>query len=448
MPITGASEVELNYVKDFLQKDNAPKFAAQLKEGDRGLYIGADIWPRDAYIEALSKNKEFQKKTENISFLVDSGILQQGVSLPKGFFSRRDLWRKYAELTGHTYSGSFFTHYLDTRPIVPRSGEWKSIVCVHETGSIVPSSVSLVSLNQGNLNLRIRENKHLKFLGSLVCINGPKANAILELHAAKTDVVFSVSPARFSFWNEAVPLYINLNADNTIYAPLEIQIKPEVNETQTEFFLQGERVTCVTNRCRKKNARLLLPAIEETHAQIILAVRGGADSYFRGTLHLMSGTIEIATAPLLLKPHSWISEVTYAIKNPSEYRRAFFIILALIIFGVLLIYVVYRQIKRAWKVLRERRKVHRSVQSNAMVEVHRGDILQLTASRNPFGCELYGFGSIVTLAIGEDSAKITHADLSRSLPLDKFSYNLPDGYVIKIKELNNGTLRLEASLRI
>ncbi|HRP69650.1 MAG TPA: hypothetical protein PLY93_08980 [Turneriella sp.] len=446
VPLTSAQEVELDYVKDFLREERAVAFAERLKKGDHAIYIGSDEWPKDAYIDKLAKDKAYQQKTENITFLVKNAFAQESVQLPKGFFDRSDLWRKYAEFTHHAYAGRFSLHYLDSRPNVPKAGDWSYFTCVHESGRVMPSQKAPIFLSKKEFRLNFKTDVQLAFLGHLICINTPKANAIFEVDISKTDIQWSVEASRFSFWNEAVPIRFVLNADKPIYAPLELEFIPEVNETQTEFFFQGERITCTSKRCRKKSARFLLPQFENTHAEFIVAVRALPDAYFRGTVRLLAGSLELQRVPLVVRPHSWVAELTYALKNPSEYRNAFVFSLIGVVFALLLFYYSFKLIRRRIESVLEQRRKSVAKQTNAAVAIEKNSTVFLTASKNPFGCELYGFGSVVTLRIGEEAATISYAQTTETLPLEQFLHRLPDGYVLTLKKNDSGGLTLDAAL--
>lgn len=446
VPMTNASEVELNYVQAFMKDMSAASYATRLKGDDRGLYIGADTWPADGYVTELTQGRNWAETAGKISFLVESSGPDYA-RMPKGLYPRRDLWRKYAELTHATYAGSFNTHFLDTTQNALPGGAWQGFTCVHESGrELKPGKNSPLTVSKNNFQLSFRQLKQLSFVGALVCVNTPKADTIFEVHTAKTDVALEADAGRFSLWNEAQPLKVRVVSARQISAPLELEIRPEVNETQTEFFFQGERITCTSNRCRKKDARFLLPQFRDFNESFELAIRASGDSYFRGTLRLMSGEIEIARTSVRFTPQSRVAEVTYALRNPSEYQSAFLIILGLCLLAAALVAFLIVFIRRLAAARAEKPVERMPKQSSASVVIERGVTYRMTAGENPFGCELYLFGGIVALRVEGDAVAVRHAGVDKVLPLENFRYDLPDGYTLEIRVLEGGALLLRAYL--
>ncbi|MBN8221221.1 MAG: hypothetical protein J0L53_09870 [Spirochaetes bacterium] len=446
VPMTNASEVELNYVQAFMKDMSAASYATRLKGDDRGLYIGADSWPEDSYVTELTQGRNWAETAGKISFLVESSGPEYA-RMPKGLYPRRDLWRKYAELTHAAYAGSFYTHYLDTTQNTLPGAEWRGFTCVHESGrELRPGKGSPLTVSKNQFQLSFRQLKQLNFTGALVCINTPKADTMFEVHTAKTDVALEADAGKFSLWNEAQPLRVRVISARQITAPLELEIRPEVNDTQTEFFFQGERITCTSNRCRKKDARFLLPQFRDFNESFELAIRASGDSYFRGTLRLMSGEIEIARTSVRFTPQSRVAEVSYALRHPSEYQSAFFIILGLCLLAIALVMLAVRVMRKLAEARAEKPLERIPKQSSASVVIEPGITYRMTAGENPFGCELYLFGGIVALRVEGDAVAVSHAGAEKVLPLENFRYDLPDGYTLEIRVLEGGALLLRAYL--
>ncbi len=447
VPLTNASEVELLYVQGFMKDQSAAAFATRLKGDDRGMYIGADTWPDDKYIDELTQSRAWPETLGKISFLIESNAPEYA-RLPKGLYARRELWKKYAELIHTKYAGFFSTHYLDTNQNELQNSDWKSFTCIHESGrELKPGKNSPLSISQNRFQISFRQAKQLDFVGALVCINVPKADAMFEVHTAKTDVVIEADSGRFSLWNEAQPLKIRIRSARQITAPLALEIRPEINQSQTEFFFQGERITCTSNRCRRKDARFLLPQFRDFNENFEFAIRASGDSYFRGTLRLMAGEIEIARTEFRFTPQSWVAETSYALKNPSEYQSAFLIILILCAAAVGLAILAWLGLKNLAATLAEKNARQIPRQSSASVTIERDVAYRMTAGENPFGCELYAFGGIVTLSVEGDEVTVRHGGaVEQRLPLDNFRYDLPDGYRLEIKILPDNALLLTAYL--
>jgi hypothetical protein len=447
VPLTNATEVELLYVQGFMKDQSAAAFTTRLKGDDRGMYIGADSWPDDKYVDELVQSRSWPETLGKISFLIESNAPDYA-RMPKGLFPRRELWKKYAELTHTKHAGFFSTHYLDTSQNELQNSKWKNFICIHESGrELKPGKNSPLSIAQNRFQLSFRQAKQLDFVGALVCINTPKADAIFEVHTAKTDAVIEADSGRFSLWNEAQSLKVRVTSARQITAPLAVEIRPEVNQSQTEFFFQGERITCTLNRCRRKDARFLLPQFRDFNENFEFAIRASGDSYFRGTLRLMAGEIEIARTEFRFTPQSWVAETSYALKNPSEYQSAFLIILILCIAAAGLVMLAWFGLKNLAASLAEKNAQEIPRQSSASVVIAQGVTYRMTAGENPFGCELYAFGGIVTLAVEGDAVTVRHGGAGeKRLPLHNFRYDLPDGYRLEIRALPDGQLLLTAYL--
>lgn len=438
VPLTSAEEVELTYVAGFLQADVAPSYAVRMREGDRAIYIGADRYPADAQIAALTKSKSWSDLIGKIYFLVISDAPDYA-PLPRGFFKHEDLWRKYAELSGARYAGFYNSHFLDNRVVALKDWRPGRGSCVHQSGYVLsPSARGPIRFQREGFSLVYRYQGQADLAGDWVCTNTPLADTIFQVRVARTDVLLTAQAARFSAWNDAQPLTVTVQSDRQISAPLALEILPEVNSGETEFFFQGDRLSCVALRCGKKNARFLLPEMAALRQQFDLAFRGRSDAYFRGSIRLMAGEIEIARASFRLLPHSWLNEMSYAILHPSEYRLFFLyglggVILVLVVFAVL-----YRLLTSWLQRLQERRAQVLPAQSSAVLEVAVGDRLQLTATENPFGCELLGFGGIVRVEIFADGVQISHGQRQGGrFPWGDFRYALPDGYVLDFRPAGN-----------
>jgi hypothetical protein len=443
VPLTNASEVELLYVRDFINSDAASAFAAKLGEKDHGIYLGTERWPRDTFLNARANSREWFAMLGKISFLVEKDAPDY-VQMPKGLFPRVLLWKKYAELTRARYAGYFNTHSLDVRPITPKIGKWGRVTCVHESGKPVPAGGwSPVSASGNELTLNFRYRRQQPYIGRLICVNGPGGDSIAEINVVHTDVAMQTDAGRFSVWNEARPLAIYIESNRQITAPLSLQIVPEINETRTEFFFQGDRILCYEKRCKKRDATFLLPAFRDLKNTFEIAIRATGDSYFRGNVILKAGDIEVASAPVRFTPHSWVSEAGYALRNPSEYKSAFlwYLLFSILVVGALalLVYAAGR-----WrKSLIARRKPALPRQTSAEVNVEPEVYYRITASKNPFGCELVDFGSIVGLRIDRETVSVEYGGSVREFPLLGFAMQLPDGYVLTLRIIT-GAILLQA----
>ena len=442
VPLTSAPEVELTYVRNFLQGDAAQVYASKMREADRAIYIGADRYPGDAQIALLRKSRIWFDLLGKIYFLVINDAPDYA-PLPRGLFSHEDLWRKFAELSRTRHAGFHNLHVLDNRPVQLKDWRPGRGKCVHQGGAVlVPSARGPIRFLRDGFSLSFRQKAHAEQAGDWVCINTPIADTIFQVRVARTDVLLKAQHARFSAWNDAQPLAVTLQSDRQISAPLALEIMPEVNAGDTEFFFQGDRISCSALRCGKKGARFLLPEMAGLRQQFDLAFRGTADAYFRGTLRVLAGEIEIARVPLRLLPHSWLSEMGYAITHPSEYRLFFLAGLGGLILVLLVLVVLYRLLRSWLRRLQARHAVVPPAQSSALIEVKPGDVLRLTATENPFGCELLGFGGIVRIEIREDAVDISHGQgQGGQFHWANFRYALPDGYVLDFRPAGN-TARL------
>jgi hypothetical protein len=286
--------------------------------------------------------------------------------------------------------------------------------------------------------LSYRQKGQLDLTGDWVCINTPVADTIFQVRVARTDLLLSVKAARFSAWNDAQPLEVTLQSDREISAPLALAIVPEINSGETEFFFQGDRLSCIALRCGKKGARFLLPTMAGLKQKFELAFRGEAQAYFRGTMKLMAGELEVARATVRLMPHSWLAEVHYALMHPSEYRLIFLISLGGVILVLFAFFLLYRFFRAGLERLYERKAELIPLQSSAMVEVVPGDNLRITATDNPFGCELLAFGSIVHVQILHDQVVLSHGQgQGGRFPWADFRYAFPDGYVLDFRAMDS-----------
>lgn len=446
VPLTDAQEVELLYVQDFMKGGAAAAYAEKLQGAERGIYIGADSWPEDKHVTELTQSKAWAATAGRISFVIESNAPDYA-RLPKGIYPRRELWKKYSELTNHKYAGFFPLHYLDTTQNELKEAKWSGYTCIHESAQVLkPGKNSPLMITGNQVQMVFRNRRHLDFIGALVCTNTPKGDTIFEIHTAKTDVELMADSGRFSLWNEAQPLKVRVVSSRQISAPLALQIVPEVNESQTEFFFQGERITCTSARCRKKEARFLLPQFRDFNENFELAIRATGESYFRGTLLLMAGEIEVARTSFRFTPMSRVAETSYALKNPSEYQSAFFIILAAVLAFIGLFFIL----RMAWQNAAARRAEQGipeiPKQTSATVLIERGVSYRMTAGENPFSCELYAFGGIVVLQVEGDLVSVRFGGREQKLPLLDFRLALPDGYILEIKITSDGRLLLEAYL--
>lgn len=432
VPLTNASEVELQYVVDFMRGDTAATQAAKFSKNDRIFYIGQDKWPEDSAVKSLTASQVWGALSQKIVFIL-AAAGGGAFKAPPGIYEHRDLWRKYAEATKTVYSGFFNTHYLDATP-KDLKGAWPAYTCVHESGrELSPTRHSPLKIARNQFHLLFQDRRQLALLGALVCINSPRADTIFEVQTAATDVAMTVLPTKFSAWNEAQPLAVTINTNRQITSPMTLQIIPESNATQTEFFYQGDRIVCTANRCTKKNARFLLPLFSDHEFHLELAVRAAGDSYFRGQLRLLSGEIEVARAPMRVTPHSWVAETLFALRHPSEYQRAFLIIFALTVGGLIFVLSIFIYLRGLIRRAHERRRLRVPTQSSASCAIHDGDRLLITATKNPFGCVLSEFGGIVTIALKDDIIELAQAGKVHCAPANNFSWQLPDGYLVSLQ---------------
>lgn len=442
VPLTNATEVELRYVRDFLQGNAALEYLPTLKANDRALYIGSERWPYDLKDTQLLTKEHVVQFQGRISFLIDAKI-----SPPAGLFDRKDLWRKFAEISATRYAGSFATYHLRASgEKIP--GDWKSFHCVHESGIELKSSKKgplgfSVTGGEFSLALRFREKGDLNFLGRITCINAPRADTIFDLQIRQTDIEISAEKARTSAWNDAQPLRLTIRSSNTISAPLALEIEPQINTSPTEFFFQGDRVTCEKMRCRKKNADFLVPAMRDNEQYIELAVRADREAYFRGRANLMAGNIQVASTEIRVTPHSWLAEFTYALRNPSEYKLVFLGFLLALLVCILCIAVIVRIYSR----IKERLAVPAplpTLQTSASALVESGKYT-LTASNNPFDCVLFGFGGIIELNITPTQVLLHTAGKEIAGTAENFHCALPDGYRVSVRK-TEGKFLLETFL--
>jgi len=438
VPLTSAPEVDLTYVRNFLHGEAPQLYAAKMLEADRAIYIGADRYPDDAQIAVLMKSRAWFDLLGKIYFLVINNAPDYA-PLPRGLFSHDDLWRKFAELSQTRYAGFHNLHLLDNRSVKLKDWRPGRGTCLHQAGAtLVPSARGPIRFERDGFSLSFRQKTHAELTGDWVCINTPIADTLFQVRVARTDVLLTAQHARFSAWNDAQPLAVALQSNRQITAPLALEIVPEVITGEMEFFFQGDRISCSALRCGQKAARFLLPEMAGLRQQFQLAFRGRADAYFRGTLRVLAGEIEIASVPLRLLPHSWLSEMGYAIAHPSEYRLYFLAGLGGLILVLLVLVVLYRLLRSWLRRMLARRAVIPAAQTSAALAVKPGDALRLTAMDNPFGCELLGFGGIVHIEIDQDTVAIRHGQgQGGQFHWGDFRYALPDGYVLDFRPSGN-----------
>lgn len=444
VPLTNASEVELNYVKDFTRGDAALEYARKVKESDRAFYIGADRWPEDDALKKLTARREWSDLLGKVSFLVENNAPQYA-AMPKGMFARNLLWKKYAEVTATRYLGIFNMHTLDARPQVLEGSRWESYNCVHESGELfLPGRKSPLVMTKGGFSLTYRNKAQMRYAGSFVCIQIPKADAIFEVHAPKADVSLSVPAARFSAWNEARPLLLTVRSDRFITAPLALKIVPEVNRSIVDFVFQGEKISCELGKCQKRDAKFLMPVLSERENNFELAYRGQGDGFFRGDLVLLAGDVEIARTQIRLTPHSWVAESLYALQNPSEYKTLFLQSGLLFLLAILLLYAFYRILLRLVALLKEKRTQVLPRQSSVSLEIIPGMAFRITATDNPFGCELADFGGLVEIDCLPASVTVRHGNRgAQEFDYDRLNYRFPDGYRLITTSVAPGRWRLD-----
>lgn len=447
VPLTSAAEVELNYAHDFIKSETAFEFGKKLKTGDRAIYIGAERWPDDAYLAKIVNRREWFDMLGKISFMIENNAPAYA-SMPKGMFARTELWKKYAEVSGTRYLGFHNKHTLDTRPEKLADASWPGFTCVHESGrDFSPGKKSPLTINKGQFVLSFRTKQQLSFAGNFVCINTPKADAIFEVRAAKADVSMEVPAGRFSVWNEARPLPLVLRSDRLITAPLALEIVPEINQTPVDFVFQGEKISCEKGKCRKRDARFLMPALSEFENRFELAYRGQGGAYFRGFFRLMAGEIEIARTPVKFTPHSWVAETTYALSNPSEYQSLFWAAVGIFLAGILALYLLWKLLLRALAALRAHKKPPLPRQTSLSLEITSGQVFHITASQNPFGCEIADFGAIVDIACEDEVVTLRHGNRpAQSFSPHGFVYDFADGYRLQLRALGAKRWLLELYL--
>lgn len=445
IPLTSAQEVDLVYVADFLHAGNAAKAASRLGESDRGIYLGADRWPGDSEISKLIKSPEWFTMLGKISFLIENDAPEYA-GMPRGLYPRGELWRKFAQLTGVDYAGTLNLHFLEARPTNLEKGKWQRAVCVAST---MPADgakgKSPLEWGRSSLKLNFRDSKQLAYLGQHVCIDAPGGHTIAELRIARTDVALTADDGRFSVWNEAQPLRVTLSSDRLITAPLHLKVVPQSLSEPVDFFFQGDRIECdKASRCRPTAAKFLLPQPKELTALHELAIRSSGTAYFRGTLQLLAGSIEVARSEVRFTQHSWLAETLYALAHPSEYQGLFFLLLAAVVAVLGLIWLLVHQLgrMRASKIARE--NMPQARQTSASLMIRPGTRLHLTAIDNPFGCELVDFGGIVDIELTETDFSVRHGNGSGGTwPLSQLKYRLPDGYEIQLRPLGDGNYLFE-----
>lgn len=436
VPLTSATEVELNYAHDFIKSEAAFDFGRKMKAGDRAIYIGTERWPDDTYLSKTVNRREWFDMLGKISFLIENNAPEYA-QMPKGMFPRMDLWKKYAEVSGTRYLGFHNKHTLDTRPEKLADSSWPAFSCVHESGrEFAPGKKSPLIISKGQFSLSFRSKQQLSFAGNFVCINTPRADAIFEVRASRPDVSLEVPTGRFSVWNEARPLALTVRSNRLITAPLSLDIVPEINQTPVDFVFQGEKITCEKRKCSKKNPRFLMPALAEFENHFELAYRGQGGGYFRGFFRLLAGEIEVARTPVKFTPHSWVAETTYALSNPSEYQSLFWRIAALLAATVLALYLLWKLILRGIAALRAHKKPPLPRQTSLSLEITAGQSFRITASENPFGCEIVDFGAIVEISLEDEVVTIRHGSRApQSFSPQGFVYHFADGYRMQLRPL-------------
>lgn len=272
VPRTSATEVELFYVRNFMEGDTAARYAAGMRERDRAIYIGAERYPRDAQIATLTRSRGWFDMLGKIYFLVQNDAPDYA-PLPKGLFSHDDLWRKYAELSATAFGGIFNLHYLDNRPVSLKKWRPGRGVCVHQGGTVVIPH-NYIRFTPGGFQLYYQKKGSEAFLGDWVCTNAPYSDTIFQVRVAQTDVLLQVQPVRYSAWNDAQPLGLRIQADRPVSAPLALEIVPLAQQGETEFFFQGDRLLCRDKQCGKRGARFLLPQMHSLVQDLTFAIRG------------------------------------------------------------------------------------------------------------------------------------------------------------------------------
>jgi hypothetical protein len=445
IPLTGAQEVDLVYVSDFMKVANSAQAVLKLGESDRGIYIGADRWPGDAEITRLIKSPEWFTMLGKISFLVENDAPEYA-ALPRGLYSRGELWRKFAQLTGIDHAGIFSLHYLDTRPVELERGKWLRAVCT-ASASPADSARAAAPLQWGKSSVRLnfKDPKQLSYLGHHVCIEAAGGHTIAELRIARTDVAIDAEDGRFSVWNEAQPLRVTLSIrsqHHSTVASENFATEPQ----RTCGFLFSRR----SDRVRQNSAlqawlrKISFTPAKELIAKHDLAIRASGAAYFRGTLQLFAGSIEVARTDVRFTQHSWLAETVYALSHPSEYQGLFLLLLGALLLLTGSVWFLARHILR-WRARRlERDAMPQARQTSASVVMRAGHELRLTAAENPFGCELADFGGIVDISLSATHFTIRHGNgAGATWPAAQVSYRLPDGYEIRLKPLGEGEYLLE-----
>lgn len=433
IPLTNAEEVDLFYMKDFLRGESAAEYIKNLPAKDRAIYMGKDRWPNMS-LQDISESAHWKETSARMLFFIDADK-KAASNLPPGVFPLHELWKKYAQMTQSDYLGHFSTHFLDHTKIPLK--DWKSTnpTCVHESGKVLRArNTPPWIFSSDSVRLNFTRQMQTQFVGRTVCINAPYASKIFEFDIDRTDVALSSLGARFSFWGDAQPLDIDIAATQHISQPLFLEIQPQVNKKPVEFFFQGERIQCEENNCRKKKVQYLVPQMRELTQTIRLAVRGENDAYFRGTLRLLSGDIEVARLQVRILPHSWVEEAALALKNPSEYRRFFLLLFASLVVFILLMILLVPIAKKLHSRWQRKSEEMIPTYANAVTQFKPHDRFLITASKNPFACILQGFGAVVEILIEEDKVVITHGLRKRhEAPHRNFCYQLEDGYVLDFR---------------
>lgn len=433
IPLTNAEEVDLFYMKDFLRGESAAQYIKNLPANDRAIYMGKDRWP-NASLRSLGESRQWDETSQRMLFFIDADK-NTVTDLPAGIFPLHKLWKKYAQMTKSDYLGQFATHFLDHTKIPLKNWNSANPTCVHESGKILRARNNPPWIfNSDSVRLNFTKDMQTQFVGRTVCINAPHASKIFEFEIDRTDVALSSLGARFSFWGDAQPLDIEIAATKHISQPLFIEIRPQVNKKPVEFFFQGERIQCEENNCRKRKAQYLLPQMRELTQTIRLAVRGENDTYFRGTLRLLSGDIEVARLQVRILPHSWVEEAALALKNPSEYRSFFLSLFASLVGITLLMILIVWIAKKLHSRLQRKNAEKTPIYANAATQFNPHDRFLITASKNPFACVLQGFGAVVEILIKEDKIIISHGLRKRHEAQHRnFCYQLEDGYVLDFR---------------
>ncbi|MCX7632390.1 MAG: hypothetical protein N2Z22_03545, partial [Turneriella sp.] len=425
IPATGATEVSLSYVQNFLEPAKIATYLKQLKPGTKAIYIGSERYPHDRMIAELSRRNDWPTTSSRIVFVIKNHAPHY-VALPRGFLGHEQLWKKYSELAGLNYDGQFRLHFLDKQ--LHTLAGWQKAFCVHESGQLSGKALP-VRFDRAGFRLEFRQPQHAQAIGHWLCTNLPGGERLAELLVVRTDIALEAKRTRFSFWKDAQPLRVKLRCDRNLPAGLVAEIVPEIQQGETEFFLGGERSVCRNRRCQPK--RFVLPQLI-AERQLELAFRGEPDNFFQGRLRLLSGEMEVATTPLRILPHSWLNEIFYTLLYASEYRNYFLVGLALFLaFG----WLIYFLLKKTHRLLHQKSKNKNvlPLQCSAMLELKPGQQYTITATNNPFGCELWSFGSIVRLEVTPDAVYVQHGTQHFASEIKNFCYRLPDGYTLDFR---------------